>query len=286
MFKKILLSFSLLLLAAPAFSAEPPSNKEIVRLTRYVGENLTGVSASFIFQVELISSQETKAIVELPMELEPYLVFEKRGSGTIVVDMRIPKEVNKKIERERDYWNRNKLVLKLYTPTLNYIGLTTATKAKASGEFSSSSLEIKMDAASKLYDLKVNANELTVKLSGAAKATVEAFAPTTRLQIDGAGKLEMNLSGNKKTAMNISSAGNVNLAGEGETVIIDASSAAKINTLQFRAKHVEVTASSAAKADVYASDYLKIRTSSAAKVQYSGSPKQLDVVHPNISPIR
>lgn len=301
MMKKILFAFLAAIVLPASLSAG-----EVVRLTRYMGENLTGVSASFLFQVEFISSAESKAIVELPLEMENYLVFEKNANGVIKVDMNIPREVQRQLERNnRNYWNENKLVLKIYTQTIEYINLTTVAKLSATGHFTGNNVEIKADAASKLNEINLTAQSLKVRLSGAATSKINAQATSVNLRLEGAGKLTMNLTGNesltmdidgagkldlnlpenKRIDMDVSGAGNVTLRGQGGTLLIDASSAAKVYAKEFPAGHVEVTASSAANVTVHATDSLKISTSSAAKVQYTGNPAERNISNPNVREI-
>ena len=283
MMKKILLAFFVSVWLLPATL----SAGEIVRLTRYMGESLTGVSASFLFQVELISSEQTKAVAEVPLELEPYLKFNRRSDGVVVVDMNIPREVSRRLEREyNDYWKNNKLTLKLYTPTVQSISLTTVAKLTATGRFRGDVVKVSADAATQLDGLNISANRLEVKLSGAAKAWITAESSETQLNIDGAGRLDLRLSGNNSIRMKIEGAGNVTLVGNTRNAVADISGAGKLHATEFPAERLEVTASAAANARVHATRYLKISTSTAAKVQYTGKPAELYISNPNVTEIK
>lgn len=69
--KKFLLSV-LLAAGCVALHAETP----MVRQTRFEGRNITGVVAGSSFNVEVYQSDTTRAIVEIPAELQEFLIFQ------------------------------------------------------------------------------------------------------------------------------------------------------------------------------------------------------------------
>lgn len=57
------------------------SAKEVVRLTSFQGERITGVSAGSAFHVELVQvnqQSQTKSVIEIDKTLEPYLRVERK----------------------------------------------------------------------------------------------------------------------------------------------------------------------------------------------------------------
>jgi len=80
----------------------------------------------------------------------------------------------------------------------------------------------------------------------------------------------------KKVDLDISSAGNIKLNGEGESLNADLSSAGDLHAFDFRVKDADVSVSSAGSADVFASDKLVARASSAGDINYKGNPKYVD----------
>lgn len=80
----------------------------------------------------------------------------------------------------------------------------------------------------------------------------------------------------KKVELNISSAGDIKLNGEAESLDADLSSAGDLNAFDFKVKEAEVSVSSAGDADIYATDKLIARASSAGDINYKGNPKSLD----------
>lgn len=80
--KKVCFVFVLLLVGSVA-----SAQTRMVRLTRYEGRSITGVSASGAFDVRLIRSDETRAVVEIDERHEPMLRFEIDTCGVVHVGM-------------------------------------------------------------------------------------------------------------------------------------------------------------------------------------------------------
>lgn len=80
--KKFLLSV-LLAAGCVALHAETP----MVRQTRFEGRNITGVVAGSSFNVEVYQSDTTRAIVEIPAELQEFLIFQIDGQGVVTLGL-------------------------------------------------------------------------------------------------------------------------------------------------------------------------------------------------------
>jgi Putative auto-transporter adhesin, head GIN domain len=80
----------------------------------------------------------------------------------------------------------------------------------------------------------------------------------------------------KKVNLDLSSAGDIKLNGEGESLDADLSSAGDLNAFDFKVKEADVSVSSAGSADIYTSEKLVARASSAGDINYKGNPKYVD----------
>ena len=80
----------------------------------------------------------------------------------------------------------------------------------------------------------------------------------------------------KDVDVNISSAGDIKLSGEAETLSADLSSAGDLNAGDFKVKEARVSVSSAGDANVFVTEKLYARSSSAGNITYQGSPKSVD----------
>ncbi|HVN59015.1 MAG TPA: head GIN domain-containing protein [Bacteroidales bacterium] len=79
-----------------------------------------------------------------------------------------------------------------------------------------------------------------------------------------------------KVDVDISSAGDIKLNGDAQSLRADLSSAGSLKAYDFKVKEADVSVSSAGDADIYASDKLMARASSAGDIHYMGSPKYVD----------
>jgi uncharacterized protein YxeA len=77
--------------------------------------------------------------------------------------------------------------------------------------------------------------------------------------------------------INISSSGDMTLKGETETLDADLSSAGDLNAYELTAKEADVSVSSAGDAEIYVTEKLKARASSAGDINYKGNPTNIDV---------
>jgi citrate lyase gamma subunit len=76
--------------------------------------------------------------------------------------------------------------------------------------------------------------------------------------------------------IDISSSGDITLNGEADVLDANLSSAGDLNAYDLEVKEAEVSASSAGDADVYVSERLTARASSAGDINYRGNPKYID----------
>lgn len=74
----------------------------------------------------------------------------------------------------------------------------------------------------------------------------------------------------------ISSSGDITLSGEATKLSANLSSAGDLNAYNFKVKEAEVSVSSAGDADIYVTEKLNARASSAGDVNYKGDPKYID----------
>lgn len=86
-------------------------------------------------------------------------------------------------------------------------------------------------------------------------------------------KLEVFARENKA---DLNSPGDMTLSGEAEILEADLSSAGELNAYNLSVKDANVSVSSAGDADVFITELLKVRASSAGDINYKGDPRQVD----------
>jgi hypothetical protein len=86
-------------------------------------------------------------------------------------------------------------------------------------------------------------------------------------------KLEVNA---KNVNVDISSSGDITVSGETDILRADLSSAGDLNAFELKAREADVSVSSAGDADIYVTDKLTARASSAGDIHYKGDPRYVD----------
>lgn len=96
-----------------------------------------------------------------------------------------------------------------------------------------------------------------------------------RISASSAGDIKLEVYANNIDA-NISSSGDVTLTGEAGFIEADLSSAGDLNAYNLKVKEADVSVSSAGGADVYVTEKLIARASSAGNINYKGNPENVD----------
>jgi len=86
-------------------------------------------------------------------------------------------------------------------------------------------------------------------------------------------KLEVNV---KDLDIDISSSGDITLTGVTDRLRADLSSAGDLNAYELKAVEADISVSSAGDADLYVSERITARASSAGDINYKGDPKYVD----------
>jgi hypothetical protein len=86
-------------------------------------------------------------------------------------------------------------------------------------------------------------------------------------------KLEVN---SKNIEIDISSSGDITLTGETDMLKADLSSAGDLNAYELKSREADISVSSAGDADIYVTERIRARASSAGDVNYKGDPKYVD----------
>jgi len=86
-------------------------------------------------------------------------------------------------------------------------------------------------------------------------------------------KLEVN---SKEIEIDISSSGDITLTGETDQLKADLSSAGDLNAYDLKSREAEISVSSAGDADIYVTERIRARASSAGDINYKGDPKYVD----------
>jgi Putative auto-transporter adhesin, head GIN domain len=117
----------------------------------------------------------------------------------------------------------------------------------------------------------------SVRTTSAGDVFGETPIHSDRLELSASSAGDIKLEVNAKDInIDISSSGDMTLSGETDMLKVDLSSAGDLNAYDLKAREADVSVSSAGDADVYASEKITARASSAGDVNYKGDPKYVD----------
>lgn len=253
--------FSLVLTVLALSMGTVSAETQMVRLTRFEGMHLTGVSASNAFQVEIIPSGETKVVVEVPAEYERFLILEMSSSGVVRLGLEAK-------GRNLNLKNRS-LRAKIYLTNLREIKASSAASITTSGLFETESLLLDASSAGGIHGLNVKtAGRVSVSANSAARVSGIIHAGTLKLDASSASGIDLETT---SISLNCeaSSASNIKLNGKTDNLVASASSAASIKASDLDSKTVNFTASSGASIRIGNAGTLQGSASSGASIRYT-----------------
>ncbi len=267
--KKMSLLFVLTFLLPAALSA-----REIVRLTRYEGERITGVSASNAFRVELVKSSQTKAVVEIDAEWEPYLRF-SHDNGVVTVGRRnLTDRERREFNRLQENRENRTMKLTLYLPDISTIQLSSSSRLTASEPFTGNNALIRLSGSSHLDGLDLSGSGPKLECSSASRATlILREAGELTLSASGSARVDLTATGVTRSKVIASSASVLTLRGEGGQGEWNTSGSARITAEEFSLRELTVDASSGSAVRANVSENLTTRTSGSGTVRYRGTPR-------------
>lgn len=95
------------------------------------------------------------------------------------------------------------------------------------------------------------------------------------LSATSAGDIKLEVK-SKEIEIDISSSGDITLSGETDILKADLSSAGDLNAYALKSREADISVSSAGDADIYATERIRARASSAGDINYKGDPKYVD----------
>ncbi|NSW93548.1 MAG: DUF2807 domain-containing protein [Bacteroidales bacterium] len=134
---------------------------------------------------------------------------------------------------------------------------------------------IREAAMKRVYVTMRDLNSLTTSSAGDIIGEMPVRGEIIELSASSAGNIKLELTA-REVRVNISSSGDVTLAGETEFLGASLSSAGDLNAYNLKAKEANISASSAGDASIYVTERLTARASSAGDINYKGNPGFID----------
>ncbi len=117
----------------------------------------------------------------------------------------------------------------------------------------------------------------SIRTTSAGDVYGETPIKSDRLELSASSAGDIKLEVNTKDIdIDISSSGDMTISGETDVLKADLSSAGDLNAYELKAREADVSVSSAGDAEIYATEKIIARASSAGDINYKGDPKYVD----------
>ncbi len=274
--KRLLIAFAAVLFLAPA----AVTAQTTITKTWFEGERITGIDASAHFAVTLVRSAQTRAVVEVSKELEPYVTISRDGDGVVRVGRR---NLSNREQREYDQDRKNNrqqqvMRLTLYLPSINTIRLSGFTSLETSDTFTGEGLDVMVSGNSEIVgELNISSTRVKVQCSGFSTAESLTLETTTDLIVLVSGNSEVSIAAPRAemSKFGVSGFSELSISGAGGKGVWTADGNSKLYAGEFVAKELDLNVSgfsnvravvNAAGADLIA----KVSGNSEAAINASG----------------
>lgn len=260
--KKFILSLLFIPLCTLLFAQDP-----LVHLTRFEGQEITGVSVSSGFRVELIPSETPSVTVSMSRELEGDLILNISSEGIITLGLETKNTLSLKSDRKNSV-----LTAKIYTNNLKSIKASGGSEVAGSAAFSGGSLAIDLSGGANVTTLEYTAeNQVIITASGGSKFTGSFTTNLLRQELSGGSKGKVTTEC-KSLVANLGGASELEISGSADDAIVNTGGASGLKGETLQIKTAKLDSSAASKITVGEIKELTATASSASAIRYRGTP--------------
>lgn len=259
-------------------NTEDAAAREVVRLTRFEGQQIKGVSVSNAFRVELIpvsGISQNRAIVEIDSELERHLKFNLTTDGIIEIGLE-----GFNSNQFNRIWNDMTRTVTVYLGQLDQIRLTGSSSLRVSDEshtFTGNNTSVKIQGSARIHNLNVNTEKLTVECSGSGSVTLNSRSQELYAQASGSGRSTLTCQVADFAKISVSGSGGINIKGTTERAELSAAGSGTLRGEEFKVKTATVRSAGSGGIRIWVEDSITGSASGSGSVRYKGSPSQINV---------
>jgi citrate lyase gamma subunit len=135
--------------------------------------------------------------------------------------------------------------------------------------------EIRKAEMKKVYVSMSEINSISTSSAGDVFGETPIKTEKLKLSASSAGDIKLETY-TKEIEADMSSSGDITLTGEAESLEADLSSAGDLNAYNLTVKEADISVSSAGDADIFVTEKLRARASSAGDINFKGNPEHVD----------
>lgn len=220
--KKILLLSLFVWLCAPLWA-----QRQMVRLTRYEGFELTGVQAASGFQVDVRYSDIPKAVIEIPADMEPYVDFSLTEEGVVRISVNSFRGISRRQGPLRAY---------IYLNRLDELSAVSGASVNCEGDFPGSSVLLKVSSGASVRGVRLTGAD-NVRASAGSGASLEATVQSDELICTASSGSRIRIDHTGRSAdLRASSGATITLSGDGCRLSKRSHSGGSIRTGEYRTR--------------------------------------------------
>lgn len=206
---------------------------------------LTGISASAGFKVNLLQGEQSRVVIEIDSQLEPYLVYRIRN-GRLELGLNNPP--NRLMRGNK--WPHAEVTVS----ALDYISASSAASITGESSFTSTGYcEIRVNSAGSIQNLKLSADKIDI--DGSSAGAIKGLEIKAQL-----------------TDIDFGSAAHISASGTTDQLKAEVSSAGSIVVKDLKAREVSARASSAGSIQCWVNEKLNAHSSSGGSIRYRVDP--------------
>ena len=239
---------------------------QMVRLTRFEGTRLTGVSVNQPFEVEIYQSENTRAEVEIPTALENDLEYRLAEDGTVHLSLPL-----KALSGQED--PQLTLKARIYVKELNNLQGSGACQITLATPMHTDTLNLVLRGASQLNQAVVTAsNRISVDGSNASRLNGTFKTPELSVNLREASEVRLNVQA-EKSQWELSTASHATLQGTLSSCTLTAQLASSIEAEKCTFGTAITSASGASTILLGETAELSATALSASHISCAGKPR-------------
>ena len=256
---------------------EAPSAAEVVRLTRFQGKKITGVSTGGAFQVEVVKvadDSQNRAVVEIDADLEPYLELEIDAEGVVRLGWKRTDQTLFRSGRNRT------MKMTLYLNELSRVTLAGSGSISVpdpNTTFTGTKITARVTGSGRIRNLVFRGDSAEIESTGSGSVHMTTYTREIYAKGSGSGRSDLTCYDTEYAKVTVSGSGGITIRGEAQRADLSSSGSGTLRGDEFKVKRANARAVGSGGIRIWAEESLEGSVSGSGGLRYKGNPRQLNV---------
>lgn len=254
----------LLIIAGLILSLGVASADDAVKSTLFEGIKISGVNAGSAFNIELINSTDTKAVLEVSPAIKDMVQVNISSKGIITATG--PAEITQ----------GQTLNLAVYAPAFTELALSgNAVLKNNETSLTSKNIKIRISGNSSIEEIELTAGKIDFKSADKSTAAFSVTADNTSIEVGGSSEVRMLLKGCEAATIYVKDSGVLTLRGVAMHTDLKASSKGVFHGFEFSSGIADCRTTGEARVEMDVIDELNAQAIQTSSIKFSGNPRNL-----------